>query len=251
MTGTRLDRLAQVVRTHSGAGSNSADLPVGAEKRAAVRDMFDAIAPRYDVVNKMMTFGLDVWWRRRTLALLELSPSARVLDLACGTGDFSRLASREGARPVGVDLSAGMLANARPGKAPLVRADAVALPFPPAVFDGAVSGFALRNFSDLPSVFAELARVVRPGGRIALLEVSQPEGALLVAGHRLWFNEVVPRLGGLVSDAAAYRYLPRSVAYLPRPGALLTMLATAGFASPTRHVLSGGIVQVLTGTRRP
>lgn len=212
--------------------------------------MFDAIAPSYDVLNKLMTFGLDIWWRHRTVGLLDLPPASRVLDVACGTGDFVRALARRGQHPLGLDLSAGMLANARVGSAPLLLSDASSLPVRAASVDGAVSGFALRNFSDLAAVVTELSRVVRPGGRIALLEVSEPENALLALGHRIWFNAVVPRLGRFTSDPAAYRYLPRSVAYLPPPAELLAMLDEAGFDDATRHLLSGGIVQVLTGTRR-
>lgn len=230
-------------------GRDRADLPYGEEKRAAVRDMFDAIAPRYDAVNKAMSFGLDMYWRRKTVRLLGLPARSLVLDLACGTGDLVRELARAPHLPVGVDLSSGMLQHARVAGAPLVLADAVTLPFPDGAFDGAVSGFALRNFADLVAAFTELARVVRPGGRIALLDVSAPKSAILRAGHSVWFNKVVPRIGGLVSDRAAYSYLPRSVAYLPAPDRLLAVIGEAGFDEADRHVLSGGIVQVLTGTR--
>jgi demethylmenaquinone methyltransferase/2-methoxy-6-polyprenyl-1,4-benzoquinol methylase len=212
--------------------------------------MFDAIAPRYDALNKVMTFGLDVMWRRHTVGLLGLPARSVVLDVACGTGDFVRALDRSAHQPVGLDLSAGMLANAKVGGAPLVHCDAACLPVRSSSVDGAVSGFALRNFADLQGVLWELARVVRPGGRVALLEVSEPRQPLLLAGYRVWFNKVVPRIGQLLSDPAAYRYLPESVAYLPPPEELLAMLTEAGFGEATRHPLSGGIVQVLTGTRR-
>ncbi|MHB1987067.1 MAG: ubiquinone/menaquinone biosynthesis methyltransferase [Acidimicrobiales bacterium] len=224
-------------------------LLLGDEKREAVRAMFDAIAPRYDAVNKVMTFGLDMWWRRHTVGLLGLPTDQLVLDVACGTGDFVRVLARHGHRPVGLDLSPGMLANARVGSAPVLLTDAARLPLASASVDGAVSGFALRNFADLPTVLTELGRVVRPGGRIALLEVSEPQRRVLRAGYHFWFNRVVPHIGGLLSDRAAYRYLPQSVAYLPSPARLLAMLPAAGFGEETRHLLSGGIVQVLTGTR--
>ena len=223
-------------------------LPQGAEKQRMVRDMFDAIAPRYDLVNRIMTFRLDVRWRRRTVASLALSPGATVLDLAAGTGDLCRDLSAAGYRPIGVDLSFGMLAAARTD-APLVHADALRLPVPDAAADGATCGFALRNFVDLGGFFDELARVVRPGGRIALLEVAEPANPVLRAGHGVYFGKVVPRIGALLSDGSAYRYLPRSVAYLPEPPALLARLRTAGFADAQRTLLSGGISQLLTGTR--
>src|SRR5690606_895109 len=173
--------------------------------------MFDRIAPRYDLVNRVMTFRLDVRWRRRTVELLGLRPGSLVLDLACGTGDFCRELQRQGHLAVGVDMSAGMLAAART-EAPLVQGDILRLPFPAGAADGATCGFALRNVVDLPALFAELARVVRPGGRIGLLEVAQPENRLLRTGHDVYFNRVVPWVGGLLSDRAAYRYLPDSVA---------------------------------------
>jgi demethylmenaquinone methyltransferase/2-methoxy-6-polyprenyl-1,4-benzoquinol methylase len=223
-------------------------LPQGAEKQRMVRAMFDAIAPRYDLVNRVMTFRLDVRWRRRTVRSLALPPGARVLDLAAGTGDLCRDLAAAGHRPIGVDLSFGMLAAARTS-APLVQADALRLSFPDASADGATCGFALRNFIDLEAFLVELARVVRPGGRIALLEVAEPANPVLRAGHSLYFGKVVPRIGALLSDGAAYRYLPRSVEYLPAPGELLTLVRAAGFADATRVTLSGGISQLLTGTR--
>jgi demethylmenaquinone methyltransferase / 2-methoxy-6-polyprenyl-1,4-benzoquinol methylase len=223
-------------------------LPQGAEKQRMVRAMFDAIAPRYDLVNRVMTFRLDVRWRKRTVRTLALAPGALVLDLAAGTGDLCRDLETAGHRPVGVDLSFGMLAAART-KAPLVQADALRLPFPDAAADGATCGFALRNFVDLEAFLVELARVVRPGGRIALLEVAEPANPVLRAGHGLYFGKVVPRIGALLSDGSAYRYLPRSVEYLPPPTQLLEMVRGAGFADATRLALSGGISQLLSGTR--
>jgi demethylmenaquinone methyltransferase/2-methoxy-6-polyprenyl-1,4-benzoquinol methylase len=224
-------------------------LPEGEEKVAAVRTMFDAIAPRYDLVNRIMTFRMDVRWRRRTVASLGLARGARVVDLACGTGDLCRELSTQGARPIGVDLSYGMLAAARTS-APLLQGDALRLPLPDASVDGVTCGFALRNFASLPPFFAELARITRPGARIALLEVAEPPNPLLRAGHALYFGKVVPLVGGLLSDPAAYRYLPRSVAYLPDPGAMLGQLAEAGFVGVERRLLSVGIAQLITGARR-
>jgi demethylmenaquinone methyltransferase / 2-methoxy-6-polyprenyl-1,4-benzoquinol methylase len=223
-------------------------LPVGAEKVRAVRDMFDAIAPRYDLVNRVMTFRMDVGWRRRTVAALALPAHSRVLDLACGTGDLCRELEAADLRPVGLDLSFGMLASART-TAPLVQADALALPVPDASADGVTCGFALRNLVALKPFLQELARVIRPGGRLALLEVATPSNALLRWGHGVYFGKVVPLVGGLLSDPAAYRYLPRSVAYLPEPDGLLDLLHDAGFDDAARRTFSGGIAQLLTGTR--
>ena len=223
-------------------------LPEGEEKVAAVRSMFDAIAPRYDLVNRIMTFRMDVGWRRRTVRALGLPSGATVLDLACGTGDLCRELSRQGLAPIGADLSFGMLAAARTD-APLLEGDALGLPLPPASVDGATCGFALRNFAALEPFFAELARVVRPGGRIALLEVAEPPNRLLRWGHGVYFGRVVPRIGALLSDPAAYRYLPRSVAYLPAPEAMLAQLAGCGFTAVERTLLSVGIAQLITATR--
>ncbi len=237
-----------------GAG---ATLPTGEAKVAAVDAMFDAIAPRYDLCNRVISLGLDVGWRRRTVQALGLPAGALVLDLACGTGDLCRELRRAGLVPVGVDRSAGMLAaagargvpdNGR-APAPLVRGDALSLPLRAGAVDGVVCGFALRNFAGLPPVFAECARVVRPGGVVAFLEVDTPDSVVMRAGHKVWFGGVVPLIGALLSDAAAYRYLPRSVAYLPPPGELAGLLAGAGFARVGRTRLSGGIAQLVTGVR--
>lgn len=224
-------------------------LPEGEEKVEAVRTMFDAIAPRYDLVNRIMTFRMDVRWRRHTVRSLGLRPDATVVDLACGTGDLCRELSANGLAPIGVDLSFGMLAAARTD-APLVHGDALRLPLPDGCVDGVTCGFALRNFESLPPFFAELARIVRPGGRIALLEVAEPPNRLLRFGHRIYFGKVVPLVGGLLSDPAAYRYLPRSVAYLPEAGVMLGQLAEASFVDVERQLLSVGIAQLVTATRR-
>jgi demethylmenaquinone methyltransferase/2-methoxy-6-polyprenyl-1,4-benzoquinol methylase len=223
-------------------------LPEGEAKQRAVRSMFDAIAPRYDLVNRVMTFRMDVGWRKRTVAALALPGGSTVLDLACGTGDLCRELARGGYRPIGADLSFGMLAAARTD-APLLHADALCLPVPDGRIDGVTCGFALRNFVDLGAFLGELARVVRPGGRIALLEVAEPESRVLRRGHAIYFGKVVPRIGGMLSDRDAYRYLPQSVAYLPEPARLVAMIGDAGFADVERRLLSGGIAQLLVGTR--
>lgn len=229
-------------------GATRPALPEGEAKVRAVEEMFDLIAPRYDLLNRLLTFGLDVRWRRATVRSLGLPPGAVVVDLACGTGDLCREVAAQGYRPVGVDRSAGMLAAARTS-APLVRGDALHLPLRDSGADAVVCGFSLRNFVALAPVFAECARVVRPGGRIALLEVSVPANRVLRAGHAVYFGRVVPVVGGLISDRSAYRYLPRSLAYLPPEPELVAMLADAGFPDARRQPLSGGISQLLTGTR--
>jgi demethylmenaquinone methyltransferase/2-methoxy-6-polyprenyl-1,4-benzoquinol methylase len=229
--------------------ASGTDLPTGEAKRTAVRQMFDTIAPRYDLVNRVMTFGLDARWRRHTIDLLALPRGSLVADVACGTGDFARELSARSYRSVGLDLSLGMLHNARAGGAPLACADAARMPLATACLEGIVSGFAVRNFSELEPVLAELARVLKPGGRIAVLEIATPPSRLLRLGNNAWCRVGVPLLGALLSDAAAYRYLPRSVAYLPTHERLDAMLRRAGFAGVRQHLLSGGIVQVVTATR--
>lgn len=228
---------------------DQAELPRGDAKRAAVQEMFDTIAPRYDLVNRIMTLRLDVRWRKRTVRSLELAPGSLVLDVASGTGDLCIDLANAGHRPVSVDLSIGMLRADRSG-APRVQADITRLPMPDESADGATAGFALRNVVDLDDVFAELARVVRPGGRIALLDVGRPTSRILRWGHGLYFGRIVPVIGGLLSDRGAYRYLPRSVEYLPPPDALVTSLRRAGFAEVRHELLTGGASQLLTGTRR-
>ncbi|MGH9182957.1 MAG: ubiquinone/menaquinone biosynthesis methyltransferase [Acidimicrobiales bacterium] len=225
-------------------------LPEGAAKARAVREMFDAIAPRYDLVNRVMTFGLDVRWRRRTIEALGLPAGSVVLDLASGTGDLCRALRARGHRPIGIDVSAGMLAAARV-PVPLVRADVLHLPVATGVVDGVTCGFALRNLVDLDAFLAESARALRPGGRLALLEVSAPTHPVLRWGHAVYFGQVVPCIGALLSDAEAYRYLPRSAAYLPPPSGLVSMVAAAGFGGVERRPLSGGITQLIVATRRP
>jgi len=224
------------------------ELPEGAQKARAVRTMFDSIARRYDLVNRIMTFGLDIGWRRRAVRELNLQGGSIVLDLACGTGDFCRELAKRGMRAVGFDFSYGMLAAARTTVS-LVQADILALPVGDARADGVTCGFALRNVVDLTALFKQIARVVRPGGRIALLEVSQPENKVVRAGHRFYFNKVVPRIGGLISDRKAYSYLPASVAYLPPEDELMLMLSAAGFTDVRRIRLGGGAAQILLGTR--
>ncbi|HZD18644.1 MAG TPA: ubiquinone/menaquinone biosynthesis methyltransferase [Actinomycetota bacterium] len=223
-------------------------LPEGREKARAVRAMFDAIARRYDLVNRVMTFGMDVGWRRRTVAELRLPAGALVGDLACGTGDLCRELERSGYRALGFDFSHGMLTSAST-TAPLVEADVLRLPLAAASLDGATCGFALRNVVDLEAFFDESARVVRPGGRVAFLEASEPDGRLMRAGHAIYFRRLVPLIGGALSDRSAYSYLPRSMAYLPAVDRMSVMLRDAGFVDGRRIPLSGGIAQLLVGTR--
>ncbi|MDQ4148869.1 MAG: ubiquinone/menaquinone biosynthesis methyltransferase [Actinomycetota bacterium] len=224
------------------------DLPSGSEKVKAVTSMFDAIAPRYDLVNRVMTLGMDVGWRKRTVHSLGLPPGSLVLDVACGTGDLCRELRKSRLRAIGVDRSAGMLARART-TAPLVLADALMLPFRDGSADGITCGFALRNVVDLEHLFGEFARVTRSGGRIALLEVAEPKFVIFRAGHRLYFHKVVPLIGGALSDRHAYTYLPRSAAYLPPPKDLMEMIRAAGFGLMRRELLGLGAAQLISASR--
>ena len=175
-------------------------------------------------------------------------PASRVLDLASGTGDLCVDLAGAGHLPTSIDLSFGMLRADHSG-APRIQADILRLPVADHSIDGVTCGFALRNLVDLPPFFEELARVVRPGGRIALLDVGVPRNRLVRSGHAVYFGKLVPRIGGWLSDPAAYRYLPRSVAYLPAPEQLVASLRRSGFADAEQHELTLGVTQLLTGTR--
>jgi demethylmenaquinone methyltransferase / 2-methoxy-6-polyprenyl-1,4-benzoquinol methylase len=224
-------------------------LPEGDEKQAAIRQMFDTISPKYDMVNRVMTFRLDVAWRKKTMKALGLPSGSTVLDLAAGTGDFCRELEQQGFKPLGMDLSFGMLHHART-KAPLVQCDALRLPIADGAVDGVTCGFALRNFTDLGTFFDEVGRVTRPGGRIAFLDASAPDNAVLKVGHGLYFGKIVPAIGGLLSDKSAYSYLPKSLAYLPAPEVMLERLRAAGFSGVQRHSLTLGAAQLIVGTRQ-
>ena len=224
------------------------DLPKGAEKVEAVREMFDAIAPRYDFVNRLMTFRLDTRWRKKTVSALNLPKGSRVLDLASGTGDLCIELKQNGYQPISMDLSFGMLSADRSG-APRTQVDILKLPIPNMCVDGITCGFALRNLENLQMFFFELARVTRHGGRIALLDVSVPTNRLIRFGNSIYFGRIVPIIGGLFSNRAAYRYLPRSVAYLPEPDQLVAMMKQSGFADAKHTQLSGGLTQLLVATR--
>jgi demethylmenaquinone methyltransferase / 2-methoxy-6-polyprenyl-1,4-benzoquinol methylase len=227
-------------------------LPAPAEKRRAVERMFDRIASRYDGMNRLITLGVDRSWRRRAIASLELRGGERVLDLGCGTGDLALAAAVLGGMPVGLDVAARMLAlAARRGPAlDWVRGEGEALPFATSAFDAVVTGFALRNLVDPRRTLEECARILRAGGRLAILEVDEPEPTILRLGHRAYFHGIVPWIGRWFSDGDAYCYLPESVAYLPDDRELAGMLDGAGFAEVAKNRLLGGAAQLVTARRR-
>ncbi len=227
-------------------------LPPDAEKATSVRVMFDLIAPHYDTLNRCLSLGLDQYWRRQTIRRVAVGAHDQVLDLACGTGDLGELAAATGARVIGVDFARTMLCGAtlRRIRATFVQADANALPLPSAAVSVVLSGFALRNFVSIPRALQEAARVLKPGGRLALLEVDTPRHTLLKWGHGFYFQRIVPLLGGLISDRKAYRYLPHSVAYLPEEAELLQLVRAAAFEQVVKIRLSGGVAQLITAVRR-
>jgi demethylmenaquinone methyltransferase/2-methoxy-6-polyprenyl-1,4-benzoquinol methylase len=222
---------------------------------ADVRAMFDRIAPRYDLLNRAMTAGLDGRWRQAAAAAADLAAGDRALDCCTGTGDLA-LALADRVTPagevVGVDFSEPMLALARRKAAARGRevsfrvADALALPFPGGSFDAATVAFGIRNVDDLDRGLAEMARVVRPGGRVVVLEIATP--ARLRRFYGLWFDRVVPRLGRVLGrDGAAYSYLPASVRRFPDPPGLAARMAAAGLRDVRWRPLAAGIVTLHHG----
>jgi demethylmenaquinone methyltransferase/2-methoxy-6-polyprenyl-1,4-benzoquinol methylase len=214
----------------------------------AVRSMFDRIAPVYDAMNRVMTAGLDVRWRRIAAAAI-VRPGDRVLDAACGTGDLALAARDAGAAEVvGVDFSPRMLERAR-RKSPAiewVQGDILALPFADGSFDAATVGFGIRNVADLEQGLRELRRVLRPGGRLAVLEITTPRGPLRPF-FNVWFERVVPLLGRALPGGRAYTYLPASVKRFPPAEELAALLSLCGFDEVTFRLLAGSIVALHTG----
>ena len=215
-----------------------------------VRRTFDAITPVYDAMNRVMTLGLDRRWRRRTAAAV-VRPGDRVLDACCGTGDLALAAHEAGGIVTGLDFSPAMLARARRKSDAVswVCGNVLALPFPDGSFDVVTVGFGVRNVEDLEAALRELARVLRPGGRLACLEITQPRGALRPF-FRLWFDRLVPLAGRVLPGGAAYTYLPASVRRFPGPADLAAAMERAGFADVRWRLLAGGIVALHVATAR-
>ena len=215
----------------------------------SVRGMFDRIAPVYDAMNRVMTAGLDRRWRK--LAVSEVVwPGDRVLDSCCGTGDLAVEAERQGGRVVALDFSPKMLERARrkSGAIEWVEGDALELPFGDGEFDAATVGFGVRNLTDLEGGLRELCRVLRPGGKVAVLEITRPRG-ILRPFFRLWFDVLVPFAGRVLPGGQAYTYLPASVRRFPSPDDLSALFERAGFESVRFRLLGGGIVALHVGTK--
>jgi len=213
----------------------------------AVRTMFDRIAPVYDAMNRAMTAGLDRRWRRET-ARAAVSPGDRVLDTCCGTGDLAIACLAEGGEVTGLDFSERMLerARAKSDQVEWMQGDALALPFEDGSFDAATVGFGVRNLEDLDRGLAELRRVLRPGGRLAILEITQPRG-LLRPFYKLWFDGLVPLAGKLLPGGSAYTYLPASVRRFPAAREFAQMIEASGFEQVRYRLFAGGIVALHTG----
>jgi demethylmenaquinone methyltransferase/2-methoxy-6-polyprenyl-1,4-benzoquinol methylase len=230
----------------SGGGPASGTLP-----ETQVRAMFDRIARIYDPVNTVMTAGMHHAWRRRAADLAGVGPGSRALDVATGTGDLALELASRGARVTGMDFSPAMLELAR-RKAPAVEfeeGDALALRYDDASFDAVTVGFGARNFSDLDQGLREMARVIKPGGRVVVLEITTPRRPPLSWFFRAWFDRVVPLVGRLAGDSDAYTYLPSSVRRFPGPEALAGSMTAAGLADVRWILTAGGIIAIHSGTR--
>jgi demethylmenaquinone methyltransferase/2-methoxy-6-polyprenyl-1,4-benzoquinol methylase len=223
-----------------------------------VRAMFDRIARVYDRMNSVMTAGLHHQWRRRAVDLADVKPGNRVLDVACGTGDLALELARRvgpGGEVIGSDFSENMLTLAREKAAATTTAgpvrfewaNALELPYRDNEFAAATVGFGARNFSDLERGLREMARVVRPGGRVVVLEITTPTGPPLSTFYRVWFDHVVPTLGRFAGDSDAYTYLPSSVRRFPPPAELAATMARAGLRDIRYLLTAGGIIAIHVG----
>ena len=234
-------------------------MPSGEERSLLVREMFDRIANRYDLLNVVMTAGLNRLWNRRVVDAAGLNPGGTALDLACGTGSLTRdLARKVGpdGYVLGIDFSQEMLRAARSRLKPGVAyrlGDATDLEGVPSdSFDAATIAYGARNIPDLDALFSEMARVLKPGGVAVCLEIARPTGRMSSRFYGLWFDGLVPKLGGLISgDASAYSYLPESVKEFVAPDELADIIGRSGLQNVTWRRLAGGIITLHRGTKRP
>jgi demethylmenaquinone methyltransferase / 2-methoxy-6-polyprenyl-1,4-benzoquinol methylase len=234
-------------------------LPSGEERSLLVREMFDRIAERYDLLNTVMTAGLNRLWNRRVVDAASLNPGGTALDLACGTGSLTRdLARKVGpdGYVLGIDFSHEMLRAARSRLTPGVAyrlGDATDLEGVPSdSFDAATIAYGARNIPDLDALFSEMARALKPGGVAVCLEITRPTGRMSSRFYGLWFDRIVPKLGGLISgDASAYSYLPESVKEFVAPDELADIIGRNGLQGVTWRRLAGGIITLHRGTKHP
>jgi demethylmenaquinone methyltransferase/2-methoxy-6-polyprenyl-1,4-benzoquinol methylase len=241
--------------TETGSGVPSRD---SEEFATEVRGMFDRIAGVYDLMNSAMTAGLHHQWRERAVDRAEVGPGSDALDICCGTGDLAlELRRRIGpdGRVVGSDFSEPMLELARrkSGEEGLPVefgwADALDLPYGDGSFDAVTIGFGARNLADLPKGLSEMARVLRPGGRLVILEITRPQREPLASFYSLWFDRLVPVIGSFAGDSDAYSYLPNSVRSFPEPDRLAGMIDGAGFTDIRWLLLAGGIIAIHSATK--
>lgn len=230
------------------------------DKGRGIREMFDAIAPRYDLLNRLLSFGIDRRWRKNAVGLLRIPEGGRVLDVATGTGDVAlEIACRtpDSVQIVGADFTQGMLVHglekvASSPYAPriqLVNAPCEELPFPGEVFDAATIAFGIRNVVDRPAGLREMCRVLKPGGRVVILEFSNPKSRLFKALYDFYFLQILPRIGGLLSRRSAYQYLPDSVQAFPSRDLFMQMMEEAGFRAVTHQDQTFGVATIYTGIK--
>ena len=230
-------------------------------KKDKIKEMFDGIAPSYDKLNHIMSLGVDRRWRRRALKEIVDGSAQKILDVACGTGDSTIAAAKAagaGSMVTGVDISEGMMSlvmakAAREGVSERIRlqvADGTAMPFPDGSFHRVTCAFGIRNFEDKSKGLEEFLRVLTPGGKLVILELSVPSNKILLALYKLYFLHIMPWIGGIISgNKAAYKYLPASVMAFPAPEAFCGMISAAGFRDVRHRAFSLGLCRMYIGEK--